>query len=185
MSCFIEEGLTLGCRDASIGGIKAVYVLGGSGATTPSITDIAYDAQDQISGVTGTGVFYKFELVKGSSSMEETISVNATSNTIVYTPSLTLNLPKLDNTLRKIWYELTKQSEFFAIVVDNNGRYWFPGEVNGLTITDGSIFTGASFTDANGSTMTATGGEPASVRELDLGGGNVDSIFTGITFDVV
>ena len=38
MSCYIDSGLTLGCRDASIGGIKSVYILGGSGNTISSIT---------------------------------------------------------------------------------------------------------------------------------------------------
>ena len=181
MSCYIESGLTLGCRDASIGGIKAVYILGGSGNTIDSITT---SVDDQITAISGTGVMYKFELVKGSSSMEETISVNATSNSIVYQPSLTLNLPKWDNTLRNIWFELTKQPEFFVVVADNNSRYWFPGEVNGLTITDGSVFTGAAFTDANGSTMTATGGEPAATREIEVAT-TIDAVFSGITFDAV
>jgi hypothetical protein len=181
MSCYIENGLTLGCRDAAIGGIKSVYILGGSGNTISSITT---DADDQITAISGSGVMYKFELVKGSSSFEETISVNATSNSVVYQPSLTLNLTKFDNALRKVWYELTKQPEFFVVVEDNNGRYWFPGEVNGLTITDGSVFTGAAFTDANGSTMTATGGEPAATREVEVAT-TIDAVFSGITFDAV
>jgi len=181
MSCYIENGLTLGCRDAAIGGIKAIYILGGSGYTVDSITT---DADDQITAISGTGTMYKFELVKGSSSFEETISVNATSATVVYQPTLTLNLTKFDNALRKAWYELTKQQEFFCVVEDNNGRYWFPGEVNGLTITDGSVFTGAAYTDANGSTMTATGGEPAATREIEVAT-TIDAVFSGITFDAV
>jgi len=181
MGCFIESGLELGCRDASIGGIKAIYVLGDSGHTIDTITT---NADDQIESISGTGTMYKFNLVKGSSSMTETIAVNATSNSIVYEPSLTLNLPKLDNTLRSIWYELTKQPEFFAVVLDNNSRFWFPAEVNGLTITDGSVFTGAAFTDANGSTLTATGGEPASLREIKVAT-TIDAVFSGITFDSV
>ena len=94
MSCYIDSGLTLGCRDASIGGIKAIYVLGASGNT---ITSVTLDAEDQITAISGSGVMYKFELAKGSSSMSETVAVNATSNSIVYQPSVTLNLPKFDN----------------------------------------------------------------------------------------
>jgi len=181
MSCYIDAGLTLGCRDASIGGTKVVYILGGSGNTISSITT---NVDDQITAISGTGVMYKFELVKGSSSFEETISVNATSNSVVYQPTLTLNLSKYDSVLRNIWFELTKQPEFFVVVADNNGRFWFPGEVNGLTINDGSVFTGAAFTDANGSTLTASGGEPAATREIEVAT-TIDAVFSGITFDAV
>ena len=182
MSCYIENGLTLGCRDAAIGGIKSVYILGGSGNTISSITT---DVDDQITAISGAGVMYKFELVKGSSSFEETISVNATSNSVVYQPSITLNLTKFDNALRKAWYELTKQPEIFVVVEDNNGRYWFPGEVNGLAVSAGSVFTGAGFTDANGSTMTlGPGGEPAATREIEVAT-TIDAVFSGITFDAV
>lgn len=182
MSCFIDEGLTLGCRDAAVGGVKAIYILGDSGHTIDTITT---DADDYITAVSGSGTFYKFELVKGSSSMEETISVNATSNSVVYQPTITLNLTKLDNTLRKAWYELTKQQEIFCLVLDNNGRWWMPGEVNGLAVSAGSVFTGAAFTDANGSTITlGPGGEPAAVREI-LIATDIEAVFSGITFDAV
>ena len=182
MSCFIENGLTLGCRDAAIGGIKAVYILGGSSAST--ISSITTDADDQITAISGTGVMYKFELVKGSSSFEESIAVNATSNSIVYQPSLTLNLTKYDNVLRNAFFELTKQPEFFCVIIDNNGRAWFPGEVNGMTISDGSVFTGAQFTDANGATLTCSGAEPAATKLIDVAT-TIDAVFSGITFDTV
>ena len=181
MSCYIDSGLTLGCRDASIGGIKAIYVLGASGNT---ITSVTLDSEDQITAISGSGVMYKFELAKGSSSMSETVAVNATSNSIVYQPSVTLNLPKFDNTLRNIFFELTKQPEFFCVVLDNNGRYWFPGQVNGLSANDATLQTGAAFTDANGATITATGGEPAAVRNIEVAT-TIDAVFSGITFDVV
>jgi hypothetical protein len=181
MSCYIENGLELGCRDASIGGIKAIWVLGASGNTVSTITT---NADDQITAISGSGVMYKFELVKQSSSMTETVSVNTTSNSIVYQPSVLMNLTKLDYLLRNVFYELTKQPEFFCVVEDNNGRYWFPGEVNGLSANDATLQTGAAFTDANGATITATGAEPAAVREI-LVTTTIDAVFSGITFDVV
>lgn len=181
MSCFISNGLELGCRDASIGGIKTIWVLGASGNTISSVTT---DADDQITAISGSGVMYKFELVKGSSSMSETVSVNATSNSIVYQPSVTMNLPKWDNDLRNVFFELTKQPEFFCVVLDNNSRYWFPAQVNGLSANDATLQTGAAFTDANGATITATGGEPAAIREIEVAT-TIDAVFTGITFDAV
>lgn len=181
MGCFLERGLELGCRDASIGGIKTIYALGASGNTIDSVT---IDAEDQITAISGSGIMYKFELVKGSSSMTETVSVNATSNSIVYQPNVTMNLAKLDNELRNVFFELTKQPEFFCVVEDNNGNYWFPGEVNGLSANDATLQTGAAFTDANGATIVATGGEPAAVKRIDVTT-TIDAVFSGITFDQV
>ncbi len=64
MSCFIENGYTLDCRNESTGGIKALWILGDSGST---ITGITYNASDAITGISGDGTFYKFELVRQSS----------------------------------------------------------------------------------------------------------------------
>ena len=42
MSCYITEGYTLDCRNASVGGLKALWILGNSGNT---ITGIPKESQ--------------------------------------------------------------------------------------------------------------------------------------------
>ena len=44
MSCFITEGYSLDCRNASLGGLKAVWILGDSGNTT--IADFIEDERE-------------------------------------------------------------------------------------------------------------------------------------------
>ncbi len=66
MACDITSGFALGCRDNS-GGIKAIYILSGSIA---GITDTS----DEISDISGSGIFYQFDLQRGTSDFTETIN---------------------------------------------------------------------------------------------------------------
>ena len=59
MACNISSGFTLACRDNS-GGIKNIYILSGS------VTTVNEASEGLISALTGSGVFYKFELTKNS-----------------------------------------------------------------------------------------------------------------------
>ena len=57
MPCDITSGFQLGCRD-NTGGLKALYILSGS------ITNITTVADGTITGITGSGVFYQFQLFR-------------------------------------------------------------------------------------------------------------------------
>lgn len=177
MSCFISEGYSLDCRNASLGGLKAIWLLGDSGNTISSTTQ---DADEKYTSVSGTGTFYKFELAKGSSSFEEAISVNTTAQSVAFTPTLTLSFPKLDQALRNIFFELVKQNEVYAVVLDNNGRYFLVAPQNGLSADSGSMVSGLGLTDLNGiNALVLSGGEPSPSAEID----DIDTAFAGITFN--
>ena len=163
MSCFIENGYTLDCRNASTGGIKSLWILGDSGST---ITGITYNASDAITGISGDGTFYKFELVRQSSSLTEDVLVNGTNQSIVFQPTVVVNLPKLNQALRNLWFELVKQNALYMIVLDNNDRYWAVGFENGLYISAGQLLSGLAYNDANGANMTFLGGEPNPSAEI-------------------
>lgn len=178
MSCFISDGYTLDCRNASIGGLKQLWILGDSGNT---ISQYTVNGTDQITAMTGVGTFYKFELVKQSSSFTEEIQVNDVAQSVSFVPTIQVSLPKLDQALRNLFFDLVKQNELYAIVLDNNDRYWFAGLQNGLLVSAGSMQTGQAYNDLNGITMTLTGGEPDSTRELSVTNNNLGALFTGIT----
>lgn len=163
-SCFISEGYSLDCRNASTGGIKTIWILGDSGNT---ISAWAENAEEAITSISGSGTFYKFELVKQSSSFSEAISVNTTSQSVVFEPTLTINLPKLDQGLRNIFQNLVAQNNIFAIVKDNNDRYFSFAFANGGLVTAGSIQSGLAYNDLNGmSALTIVGGEPNASQEI-------------------
>jgi hypothetical protein len=178
MSCFITEGYTLDCRNASVGGLKSLWILGNSGNT---ISGYSSNVDDEITAISGSGVFYKFELVKQSSSLTEAITVNTTSQSVVFEPTLTINLPKMATSLRNLFQNLVAQNNIFAIVEDNNGRYWSVAFQNGALVTAGTLQTGQAYSDLNGvSALTIVGGEPNATQEI-LVTTTLAAVMTGIT----
>jgi hypothetical protein len=178
MSCFISSGFQLDCRNASTGGLSSVWILGGSGNTITSWTS---NGDDQITAASGTGVFYKFELTKQGSSFTEDIGVNTTAQSVVFQPSLVMNLPRMDKELRNVFQNLVSQNNIFFIVKDNNGRYWSGAWQNGALVTAGALASGLAYTDLNGmSALTIVGGEPNATQEI-LVTTTLGAVFTGIT----
>lgn len=180
MSCYISSGYTLDCRNASVGGVKAMWILGDAGNTISGWTE---NASEQILSASGVGTFYKFELVKQSSAFSEGITVNTTAQSVVFEPTLTINLPKLSQDLRNVFQNLVAQNNVFAIVLDNNDRYWSFAWENGGLVTAGAIQTGTAYGDLNGiSALTIVGGEPNASQELVVTT-TLGALFTGITVD--
>lgn len=174
MSCFLDSNYTLDCRTSSTGGIKSLHILGASGNT---ITGYATNASEQLTSLSGTGVWYSFQLPKQSGSLTETIGVNETSQSVTFQPAITINLPKLDATLRKTFVDLVSLNEVYAIVEDNNSRYWMVFLDNGGVVSEGSLQTGQAYTDLNGvSGLVVSGGEPTSIREFDLTGTDIATL---------
>jgi len=177
MSCYIDQGYSLDCRNASIGGIKQLWILGDSGNTISGFTTSVDDA---IVSASGTGTWYNFELVKQSSSFTEEILVNDAAQSITFQPTVLITLPKLDQTLRNLFFDLVKQNELFLIVEDNNSRYWAISWSNGGMVTVGSMAVGQAYNDLNGISVTITGGEPNPSREITVST-TLAAVLTGFT----
>lgn len=173
MSCFIDQDYTLDCRVGSTGGIKSLHILGASGNTISGYTT---NAGGEITAIGGTGTWYSFQLPKQSGSLTETIGVNETSQSVTFQPSITINLPKLDAALRKTFVDLVSLNDVYAIVEDNNNRYWAVFLDNGGVVSEGSLMTGQAYTDQNGAMLVISGGEPTSVREFDLTGTDIATV---------
>ena len=177
-SCFLSQGYTLDCRNASTGGIKELYILGASGST---ITGWTEDGSQNITSISGSGVFYRFELVKQSSSFTETLGVNTQAQSVVFQPSLAVSLPKMDQDLRNTWFDLIKLNNVIGIFRDNNNRWWSFSFVNGGLVTEGTLVSGLAYTDLNGATFTIAGGEPNPSQEILVTGDDLSSVLVGIT----
>jgi hypothetical protein len=184
MSCFISSGYTLDCRTASTGGISTVWILGGSGSA--AVSGWTSNGDDQVVSASGTGTFYQFQLTKQGSSFTEDIAVNTTSSSVVFTPTLVMNLPKLDKDLRNVFYNLVGLNNLVFIVRDLNSRYWTGAWINGALVVSGGIATGQAYTDLNGlNALTIQGGEPNATQEILVPAGQtLQDIFTGITVEL-
>jgi hypothetical protein len=179
-SCFITTGYTLDCRTSSTGGLKTLWILGGA---SNSITGYTV-TNSQVSAIGGTGTWFNFQLPKQAASLTENLGVNTTSQSVTFQPELVVNLPKLDTNLRDVFVDLVSQNEIYALVEDNNNRYWLVFLDNGGLVTAGSLATGQLYTDLNGaSALTIGGGEPTSIREV-LVTTTIQAVFTagGFTF---
>lgn len=180
-SCFISSGYTLDCRTSSTGGLKSMWILGGSGNTITGYTV----TNSEVSAIGGTGTWFNFQLPKQAASLTETLGVNTTSQSVTFQPELVVNLPKLNTNLRDVFVDLVSQNEIYALVEDNNNRYWLVGLDNGLQVTAGSLATGQAYTDLNGAeALTMAGGEPTSIREVTVVT-TISDVFTtgGFTFE--
>lgn len=173
MSCFITDGIALDCMDA-LGGVKTAWVLGGT------VSSYTLNGTDEISGLTGTGTFYKFELPKDTANFVETDTVAPVNGTVFYSQALTMQFHKMDTTKRNQIKLLAKNRDLKIVFLDNNGNYWFQGLTRGAQMTAGSANTGTMPGDANNYILTFTADEPAPAYQLS---GTLASITTGITVE--
>ena len=179
-ACYISTGYTLDCRTSSTGGIKTMWVLGGLGNSITGYTV----TNSEVSAIGGTGTWFKFELPKQSGSLSETLGINGVAQSVTFQPEIVVNLPKLNTQLRDTFVDLVSQNEIYALIEDNNNRYWLVFLDNGGLVTAGSLNSGQAYTDLNGATsLTMQGGEPTSIREV-LVTTTIAAVFTagGFTF---
>jgi len=163
-SCYISTGYTLDCRTSSTGGIKTMWILGGVGNEISGYTV----TNSQVSAIGGTGTWFKFQLPKQAASLTENLGVNDTAQSVTFQPAVVISLPKLNQTLRNLFFDLVKQNELYIIIKDNNERYWAVAWSNGAMVTTASQQTGQAYNDLNGISVTMTGGEPNPAREIDV-----------------
>lgn len=181
MSCYISSGVDLGCSDG-IGGIKSIWVLGASGATAPSVSAVAVTGTTgPITGITGAGVWYNFELKRNTSSLAQNTTKNFENGTIYWEQVLTAVLFKYDQDKRNQLLVLGQNDKIQIVAVDQNDVQYYLGQVNGLYLSGGSAATGTAFGDRNGFELIFTGQESAPANVVS---GVLSTIFAAGGFGV-
>jgi hypothetical protein len=157
MACDITSGFTLGCRD-NVGSIKQIYILSGSVA---SVTDAS---EGLISTISGSGVFYTFELFRETSDYSENVTVAPENGTVVYEQAVNAVFFKMQTSTRNQIKVLAQNPNIKMIVETNNqdatSKYVYVGEEYGVQLLTSAGGTGTLFGDRNGYTLTFTGREP-------------------------
>lgn len=181
MSCYISQGVDLGCSDG-IGGIKSIWVLGNSGATAPSVSSVSITGSTgPITGITGAGVWYNFELKRNTSSLSQNTTKNFENGTIYWEQVLTAVLFKYDQDKRNLLLQLGQNDKIQIVAVDQNDVQYYLGQVNGMYLSGGSAATGTAFGDRNGYELIFTGQEAAPANVVS---GTLSSIFAAGGFGV-
>lgn len=159
MSCILTQGFNLDCRD-SLGGLKEVYLIevGNLGDITESSGVVS-----AIGKAAGTR-FYKYSLIRETSSADEVITANEQNGTVYYAQSVSIICNKKQASVRNELMLLAKNN-VAIVAVDNNGKGWLYGRENGLVL-GGNTGTGTAWADRNGSTLTFTGNEKELAPEV-------------------
>ena len=157
MPCDITSGFTLGCRD-NVGSIKNLYILSGS------VTSVSDASEGLINGITGSGVFYQFELFRETSDYSENVTVAPENGTVVYDQTVNAVFFKMQTSTRNQIKVLAQNPTIRMIVETNNesntSKYVYVGEDYGVQLLTSAGGTGTLFGDRNGYTLTFTGREP-------------------------
>lgn len=161
MSCLINTGYQLGCRD-SIGGIQEAYI-GNFNANQLYVLD----GSDNITGITGSGTvsYYKYDQEMENGEFTQEGQYSTENGTVFFNQNLTLMFHKNDAALRNQLLVLS-QANLSVIVKDQRGEYWLLGLQNGIRATAGSQNTGRLFGDMNGVTITLSGKEPEPAHRI-------------------
>ena len=166
MACLLTKGRKLPCKSA-FGGIKAAYFMDFGDLGDATYTD------GEITAITGTPTVYKFD-VKGSSSLETTITSSRDTGTTFYTQTLNLTLTYLDNpTQQEI--QLIAAARPQIAVEDYYGNMFLVGLENGAECTGGSVVTGTAAGDLSGFTLTMEAMEETAAPFI------TSSVITGAT----
>ena len=177
-TCDITSGFTLGCRD-NTGGIRNLYILSGS------VAGLTGEDVGLITDISGSGVFYKFELFRQTSDYSEAISSTPENGTVFYEQTVNAVFFKLQSATRNQVRVLAKNPNLKVIVETNNGsvdgvgKFFYLGQNNGLQLLSGTGATGTAFGDLNGYNLTFTGQEPEPASEIS--GSDLTGVLTGIT----
>ena len=154
MACALTSGRSVPCKSA-FGGIKEVRFA--NFGTIGSVTITAGTQEATIVDASPAPVWFAYP-VKGSSSLETTVTSSRENGTTFYTQTLNLTLPFLDAKTNAELYQLaiTRPN---MIVVDYYGNSFLCGLENGMEVTGGTIVTGAAAGDLSGFTLTMEGME--------------------------
>ena len=157
MACDITSGFTLGCRD-NVGSIKQIYILSGS------VTSVTDASEGLIQTISGSGVFYQFELFRETSDYSENVTVAPENGTVVYDQTVNAVFFKMQTATRNQIKVLAQNPAIRMIVETNNesntSKYVYLGEDYGVQLLTSAGGTGTLFGDRNGYTLTFTGREP-------------------------
>lgn len=163
MSCLINKGRLEPCKD-SVGGLTAVYFIdyGTLGAVT-----YASATSSEITGFGGTPEAFKYVL-KGNSSLEQTVTSSRENGTTFYDQIVNLTLKKL-SVQSNDELALIAVARPHVVVEDNNGNAMLVGLEWGADVNGGTVVTGAAMGDLSGYTLTLQGMEKKPANFLSGG----------------
>ena len=170
MACNISSGIAVSCRE-SAGGLKYAYILDASGAdiTVTESNGVASAISVGATSIDALAVdMFKFDQIKNTASLVETVNASEENGTIFYTSVLSLVFNKLEASKLNSLKLLAANSKLLVVVKDNNDTLWMVGNTNGAIVSGGSSESGVNMGDRNGMTIEFTGMHFAPMFEVTV-----------------
>jgi|688.fasta_scaffold496005_1 hypothetical protein len=154
MACVsFSGGIAKDCEN-NIGGLTKVYLtdfdnitgITQSGGTVSSITMAAMTD------------FYEFEFNRNSATFTEDLVKSVEAGSALFEQTLTLTIPRRDVSKRNTLSLLT-QRDLAVIIKDSNGLYWYPGQVEGMYLSESTSTSGTAKADGSNYVLTLKGFE--------------------------
>lgn len=170
-SCAVSASINLSCL-SSVGGLSQVVLFQNATGYTES--------SGEITGISGTGNAYTFELRKnGGSSLTETINNSLENGTLFYQQDLVMVFHKLDTATRNQIKLLAQNRGLRVAVYDNNSNIYYLGtDFDGGWLSAGTAATGVNFGDASSYSITLTFYSKDPMMKLD---DTLENVVSGIT----
>ena len=171
-ACQVSSGIDLGCV-GSVGGVKSIAILNGS------VTGTSLTSEGAVSGITGTGDLYEFQVQKQTSSLTETFNISLENGTTYYEQVTNAIFNKIDATKRDQLRLLARNRQIVLFVTDNNNTVYYLGnDFSGGFVSAGTSETGTAFGDRNGYNISIS---TFSADPMLLLTGSLADVVSGIT----
>ena len=150
MACNVTlTGIALDCG-TNLSGIKALYL-----ANDASVGDVTV-SEEQITAIDASaGTFKKYVPAKNTGSLTKTLTKDESTGVMYYTNEAVAQFNRME-TAKRTEIANIDRGQFKAIVLDNNGKYWFLGKDNYVSATAVTGQTGAGLDEGNFYTLTLT-----------------------------
>ena len=150
MACNVTlTGIALDCG-TNLSGIKALYL-----ANDASVGDVTASEGEITAIDASAGTFKKYVPAKNTGSLTKTLTKDESTGVMYYTNEAVAQFNKME-TAKRTEIANIDRGQFKAIVLDNNGKYWFLGYNNYVSATAVTGQTGAGLDDGNFYTLTLT-----------------------------
>ena len=150
MSCNVTlTGIALDCG-TNLSGIKALYLANDASVGNVTVSDNEISAIDA-----SAGTFKKYVPAKNTGSLTKTLTKDESTGVMYYTNEVVAQFNKME-TAKRTEIANIDRGQFKAIVLDNNGKYWFLGYNNYVSATAVTGQTGAGLDEGNYYTVTLT-----------------------------
>jgi len=145
-----------------MGGIVEVYLANFADITGVTVTSDSISAIQKATGAK----FAKYEFARNTGSLSSNYTVDNSTGAKYVVSDLLLVFNRMD-TAKRIEISALAQGDLVAVVKDANGKYWYLGKDEPISISAGDGLTGTARGDRNGYSITLQDNSAEMPYEVD------------------